>query len=234
VLNEPLILDGFSPAELYVLGTAVDIANLFGLPEPEQLSMLDDQIFEKAKQRLQERKLLTESGTLTEQANILIELLKIYAQSAVYVRINRQMIAFHKQDSKDLIVLTEQARWSSYRLELIPQSIFVIKLFKEHPFLRRKPTETEHKFLLRKLSEEGEKVWSAVPLDQTDLIAMEWMSREDSDSLRPYSHFLYVPIGKDLYRTDVINQQTRKVSLFYLFKELFDWLNIPYEREAHV
>lgn len=234
MLNEPLILDGFSPAEFYVLGTAVDIANLFGLPEPEQLSMLDDQIFEKAKRRLQERKLLTESGTLTEQAGVLIELLKIYAQSAVYVRINRQIIAFHKQGSKDLIVLTEQVHWRSYRLELIPKSIFVIKLFKEHPFLRRKPTETEHNFLLRKLSEEEEKVWSAVPLDQTDLIAMEWMPREDSNSLRPYSHFLYLPINDELYRTDVISQQTRKVSLFYLFKELFDWLNIPYEREAHV
>jgi hypothetical protein len=233
-MNEPLILDGFSPAELYVLGTAVDITYLFGLPGPEQLSMLDDRIFEKAKQRLEKRKLLTESGTLTEQAGILIELLRSYAQSTVYVRINQQMIAFQKQDSKELIVLTEQEHWRSYRLELIPKSIFVIKLFKEHPFLRRKPTETEHKFLLRKLSEEEEKVWSAMPLDQTDLIAMEWMPRKDSNLLRPYSHFLYLPINDELYRTDVVSQQTRKVSLFYLFKELFDWLNIPYEREAHV
>ncbi|MCO7127668.1 DUF5081 family protein [Sporolactobacillus shoreicorticis] len=233
-MKEPFILDGLSPAELYVLGTSVDITYLFGLPEPEQLSMLDDQIFEKAKQRLQKKKLLTESGALTKQANILIELLKIYAQSAVYVRINRQMIAFRKPDGKDLIVLTEQDQWRSYRLELIPKSIFVIVLFKEHPFLRRKPTETEHKFLLRKLSEEEEKVWSAVPLDQTDLISMEWMPRENSESLRPYSHFLYLPIDDELYRTNVISQQTRKVSLFYLFKELFDWLNIPYGGEAHV
>ncbi|BBO00156.1 DUF5081 family protein [Sporolactobacillus terrae] len=63
---KPLRIDGLSAAELYVLGTAVDIAYLFGLPEPEQLSMLDERIFAKAKRSLQRKKLLTESRILHE------------------------------------------------------------------------------------------------------------------------------------------------------------------------
>lgn len=230
---EELVIDGFSPAELYVLGTAFDVNQLFGLPEPQQLLMLDDQIFEKAKRSLQEKRLLKEAGALTDQAVLLIEMLDIYAQSSAYVRINEQMVAFRNQESKDLIVLTEQSKWRSYRLEVLPKSLFVTQLFHTHPFLNRQPTEAEHKFLLKRITDEEEKKVASVRLGQTDLLAMEWMPRQDANLLRPYSHFLYLPIGYEVFRKDVMSQQTRKVSLFYLYKELFDWLGIPYGQGAH-
>ncbi|TGA99997.1 DUF5081 family protein [Sporolactobacillus shoreae] len=230
---EPLKIDGFSPAELYVLGTAVNIIDLFGLPESQQLGMLDDEIFIKAKRSLQEKGLLTDSGALTDAAGLLIEMLEVYAQSPAYVRINQQMVAFRKEESKDLIVLTEQQKWQSYRLEVLPKSLFIVQLIQAHPLLNRQPTEAEHKFLLQRLTDEEEKKWEAVRVDQTDLLALEWMPREDAGYLRPYSYSFYIPIEDELYRTDIRSQQTRKASLYYLYKELFNGLHIPYGQEAH-
>lgn len=232
-MAESLVIDGLSPAELYVLGTAVGIDKLFALPEPAQLSMLDKQIFARATRDLQRKKLLDDSATLTRQTVLLIDMLEIYAESSAYVRINDQMLAFRKNTSEDLIVLTEQEHWKSYRLEILPKSIFIMMLLKKHPFFKRQPTDVEYKFLLKKLSHEETVAWADMSLDQTDLIAMEWMPRQDSDVLRPYSHVLYVPKDHGLFRTDVISQQTRQASLFYFYKELFDWLDIPYGQEAH-
>jgi hypothetical protein len=231
--DQRLTLDGLTPAELYVLGTAADVHDLFGLPEQELLAMLDMKIFIKAKRSLQRKKILTDAGGLTEQAVLLIEMLKIYADSPAYVRINDQMAAFRKERSRDLIVLTEQEPWRSYRLEVLPKSLLVTGLFQAHPFLNRKPTEEEQRFLLKEITAKEKKLWASISVNQTDLLAMEWMPKEKSGYLRPYSHFLYVPVENQLFRTDVVSQKTRKASLFYLYKELFDWLDIPYGQEAH-
>ena len=227
-------MEGLSPAEIYMLCGAVDIEALFGLEDKKTVFIKTKADVLKLKVSLQEKELLNPEGRLTKKGALLIKALEIYSKSKAYARINNLSIALSKSRKEDnVVILFEDEPEVSYRLELWPRKRVISLLMDVYDFFRRPAKTRDFEYLIRDMEGQDLERVKTMDLIGRPVINFEWFRRPGKrDEKIGYEHKLFFADGDKIVQLDAVHRDYAYISLFYLYKQVFDWLGIPYGREV--
>lgn len=229
-----MVPDGFGPGEIYALCGALDVDSVFGLEEKYIVKSDTNETEEQWVKRLKEKVVLDENGRLTSRGILLIQALEVYTKSDEYLKMNNLNIAVTKHGSEDnIVILFEDEADMNFRLEVWPRKRIISLLMAEYDFFRKRATDKDYTYLARSLSPEELSHVKQTELVGRPVINAEWFKRpEATDTELGYEHKLFFADGEQIIQLDITEQSYEEISLFYLYKQIFDWLNIPYGEGA--
>ena len=223
--------DTLSAAELYVLAGAAGVSYIFGLPEREQLALVEPDCAIKAKDSLIEKGILLKEGKLTKTAFFLIKLLKQYQESEEYVRFNNVMCAFLPDDEERVIALTEISPGKGYTLDYVEKREVYLSLISKVSFLVREPRDQDRAFLTKPMSAAEKAEVRAMNLDEKEVLAVETFKL--ASQLKPadpgfQTTTLYFTKGEDFISVDPLNDRYEWISLYIMNNRIYDALQINF------
>ncbi|WP_309244912.1 DUF5081 family protein [Bacillus sp. WMMC1349] len=231
-----MTIDTLTASELYVLAGAVGVTYLFGLPEREQLALIDPDCAEKAKDSLIKKGVLTSEGKMTDAAFQLAEALKCYQKSSEYARFNNVMCAFLPNDEEHIIVITEIEADTAYTVDFLEKREVYLTIISTVSFLLREPREKDQTFLLKNMNLEERAEVLEMDLEKAEVLAVETFKQapeHDHTDTGLYESALYFTKGEDFIAIDPLRERYEWISIHMLNKRLFDALKIVYgKREA--
>ncbi|MDA7028106.1 DUF5081 family protein [Bacillus sp. CLL-7-23] len=227
----PVTIDSLTAAELYALGGAAGVTYLFGLPEREQLALIDPDCAEKAKDGLIKKGVLTSDGKMTDAAFQLAEALKYYQKSKEYARFNNVMCAFLPDDDEHIIAITEIKAETAYTVDFLEKRQVYLTIISAVSFLLREPREKDQTFSLKRMSLKERAEVSEMDLTNEEVLAVETFKRAPEhqpthDGLHEAA--FYFTKGEDFVAVDPLHDRYEWISLHMLNKRLFDTLKIVY------
>ena len=230
----PAPLEGLSPQEIYTLCGAIDIESLFGLGDKKTLLRQSEDHAEALKESLKKKEILDSEGKLTKRAVLLIKALETYSQSKEYARINNLWIALSGTRKEDhVVILFEDEKDASYRLELWPRKRIISLLMATYDFFRKPADAKDFEYLRRDLEESDLERAKKTELTDRPVLNVEWFRRPAAkDTQIGYEHKLFFSDNGEIVQLDIVEQTYAHASLFYLYKQVFDWLHIPCGKEA--
>ncbi|MGC6768040.1 DUF5081 family protein [Enterococcus sp. LJL51] len=215
--------DVFHVTELFLLSDAIQAKALFGLPDRSLYGMMDRNYLDEAKAKIQEKGILDEAGHLTDGGYLIIKSIEEYAASRKYVQINNLMIAFSELEEDMCIVLTEIEPQEYYILRVIDKYLVMKELFDHLAIVKREPLADETEFVLKKARNRERR--SFLDKDIPDnALSLEVYSIEKNEK----SAWLCFVEEDKLYSVSVEDESYYRASQYWLMKELFDSLEIPY------
>lgn len=223
--------DVFHLYELYLMAEATENEVIFGLPDKSVYAITDPHYLETAKEAIQEKGILDEEGHISEGGFFVIKALQEYATSKKYVQLNNLMIAFSESEPDELIVLTEVENQTYYQIKVIDKRLVLKDLFDSLPIVQREPLSDETEFTLKKLrnrerrsilEEEVEENVLSIAVFDTNAVQME----------EEFAQWLYFMEEDKLCAVNVEEESYYRASQYWLMKELFDSLEIPYPQES--
>ena len=227
-------IDGFSPEEIYVLCGALEVEALFGLEEKKIVNINAKGNAQQQIDSLKEKGVLNTEERLTKRGALLIRALETYSKSNEYGKLNNLSIALTKQEGEDnVVILFEDEKDVSYRIEVWPRKRIISLLMARYDFFRRRAAKEDYEYLTREIESEALERIKKIDLIGKPTINFQWFKRPaEGDAKIGYEHKLFFTEEDQIIQLDVVEQTYAGVSLFYLYKQIFDWLNIPYGTEA--
>lgn len=223
----------FTAPELYLLASAFDGKDLFGLPEKQLYQLMGDEVFEEAQQRLIEKKILTSEGKITESGAVIIQVIESYYQSEKYVRINNLMFSFQRKNDEEVILLVELED-GQYQLQMISKVLVLKNLSDQFPIILREPLERETTFLKEEVSNKERRELETFELEDMFMnLELFHLNEKPKDQFNPkyYQQWLVFTNGGKLIMVDTVNKKYYHASQYWFLKVLFDELDFPYKEE---
>ncbi|MFN2744017.1 MULTISPECIES: DUF5081 family protein [Bacillus] len=224
-------IDTLTAAELYALAGAAEVSYIFGLPEREQLALVEPDCAVTAKDGLIRKGILTEKGDLTHAAFLLTEMLKHYHESKEYVRFNNVMCAFLPDDEDRVIALTEITPGTAYTLDFLEKREVYLSLISKVSFFMREPREKDRTFLTKPMNPDEKAEVRAMDLDQREVLAVETFKFAAVQNLTDpgfQTTSLYFTKGEDFICIDPLNERYEWISLYIMNNRIFDALHMNF------
>lgn len=224
-------IDALTAAELYVLAGAAGVNYIFGLPEREQLALIEPDCATEAKNSLIKKGILTVEGKLTRAAYFLTEMLKRYQESKEYVRFNNVLCAFLPEDEERVLVLTEINKGKEYTFDYLEKREVYLSIISNVSFLRRRPSEKDRAFLTKPMNPEEKAEVREMDLDKKEILAVETFNLASVPSLTNpgfQTTNLYFTKGEDFICIDPLQDRYEWVSLYIMNNRIYDALHINF------
>ncbi|ASB90513.1 DUF5081 family protein [Bacillus sonorensis] len=224
-------IDKLTAAELYVLAGAAGVNYIFGLPEREQLALVEPDCAVGARDSLIQKGVLTEDGQLTHAAFFLTEMLKHYHASEEYVRFNNVLCAFLPDDEERVIALTEIKPGKEYTFDYLEKREVYLSIISKVSFLRREPREKDRTFLTKPMTPGEKAEVREMDLDEKEILAVETFRFASTPSLIDQGFQtanLYFTKGEDLICIDPLHERYEWVSLYIMNNRIYDALHINF------
>lgn len=224
--------DVFHATELFLLSSAFEANQLFGLPDKQTYQLLGEHVFSKANERLIEKEILTTEGNITTGGMYVIKALEFYYKSPKYVRMNNLLFAFREKEEDELIVLVELEEEMAYRLLVMSKALVLKVLLECFPFLLREPKEEEKSFFKKELPRRKKKEIEALSLDKP-LMNLEVFHLHDGEtekeSLVTHEQWLIFTHKDTLIVIRPEQDKYFHASQYWVLKRIFDEMDFPYK-----
>ncbi|WP_088815596.1 MULTISPECIES: DUF5081 family protein [Listeria] len=222
--------DTFQTEELFLLISAFGGDTLFGLPDRQVFQLRGEEGFQRAYERLLDKQILDETGAMTDGGAIVVDALSRYQACPSFVRLNQFMFGFSAEDTENAYLLVEVEAGKSYRFEVLDKVLILQLLTNHFPLLQRDTPNVEQTFLTRPLTLDERKRVSACEPDER-FISMEYFHVEETpmEEENPafYQQYFVVAWQDKLVAIDVVRDDYKQVSGYWLWNELYRELQFP-------
>jgi hypothetical protein len=223
--------DVFHLYELYLMAEATGNDTIFGLPDKSVYAITDPHYLDAAKEAIQEKGILNEEGHISDGGFFVIKAIQEYATSRKYVQINNLMIAFSESEPDELIVLTEIENQSYYQIKVMDKILVLKDLFDSVAIVQREPLADEKEFTLKKLRNRERRSILEEEIEE-NVLSLAVFDTETVQTDTKFAQWLYFMEEDKLCTVNVEEEAYYRVSQYWLMKELFDSLEIPYPQET--
>lgn len=220
--------DIFSIEELYLLADATEQQLLFGLPEREIFALLNRNFLEVAKQAVQEKGILDEAGHLSKGGYFVVKAIQEYAESKKYIQINNLFIGFSQSEPDNLIVISEVEAQKSYRISVVDKLLVLKGLLEMLPIVAREPLEDETTFILKKVRNRERREFEEKEVGENSIYLETFEVKEHAANEFGKEGWLCYLDEDKLYTVHLEDGKYYRASQYWLMKQLFDSLEIPY------
>lgn len=224
--------DYFSPQELYLLIEPFQLSSLFGLRQKDHYQM-QQAAQKEAFEALQEKELIV-AGKLSHAAVALMHLLKRYASTSSYLRLNHLFLTEDIEETNQILGLAELKKDKAYQVYSYDKLLEIPHLLDVFPLLSREPASGELDFLTKEIPKDQLKSLKQEGFPD-NLLHFEYVrvNKENPglEKVASYQNYLFFEDENRLIYLDLIAGQYVQCSQYYLLKMLFDALSLPYKRE---
>ncbi len=222
--------DTFQTEELFLLISAFGGDTIFGLPDRDVFELRGKEGFERAYESLIDKKILDETGAMTNNGAIIVDALSRYQACQSFVRLNQFMFGFTTTDTNNAYLLIEIVAGESYRFEVLDKVLILQLLTNHFPLLKRDTPDVEKTFLTRHLTlDERKRVSECEPNEY--FMSMEYfhVDQQPMEEENPafYQQFFVVCWQDKLVAVDVVRDDYKQVSGYWLWNELYRELQFP-------